>query len=88
MRTTLLLVFMMLAGLVTTVAVARPAFACTPYSLSNTVPRGYFYCSPWTRLSIVYINGIPHRKYTRKCSYKYPGGGFSTNTFYTYCDIR
>lgn len=88
MRTTLLFVFMMVAGFVTTVWVVKPAVACTPYSLSNTVPSGYLYCTYWTRLGIVYINGIPHRKYTRKCTYKYPGGGTSTNTFYTYCDIR
>ena len=88
MRSMLLFVFLMVSGVVTIVAAVQPAVACTPYSLSNTVPRGYTRCSSWVRLGIVYLNGVPHRQYVRKCTYNYPGGGTSTNTFYTYCDIR
>jgi hypothetical protein len=88
MKATIFFLFLLVAGAVTTVMAVRPAFACTPYSLSTTVPRGYLYCSGWVRLGIVYINGIPHRQYTRKCTYRYPTGQLVANTFYTYCDIR
>ena len=87
MRSAILFVFLMVSGLVVTAAAVKPAAACTPYSLSSTKPRGYAYCTSWVRLGIVYLNGIPHRQYSRKCSYWY-AGRLLTNTFYTYCDIR